>query len=259
MKSLHINHPLCKATILEQGAQLIDFQPTGEAPLLWSAELSTYCEGKPFRGGIPICWPWFGKGQIPSHGFARIMPWELESRDECEDGVRLRWILRDSDATRAIWPHSFALTLDMHLSSKCTMTLQIDAPIETTGALHTYLFTDDVGIIQIEGLGDQYIDALDDGKIVKTDEKILIIKGNVDRIYTHSLGNNLLIGRDKILQVTHYNYSDIVVWNPWSEGVMRLSDMAENDYQKMICVETARILKPFGKRDTLGLVICKLK
>ena len=170
-------------------------------------------------------------------------------------GVRLRWILRDSDTTRAIWPYSFTLTLDMFLSSKCIMTLQIDAPIETTGALHTYLFTDDVGIIQIEGLGDQYIDSLDDGNIVKTDEKILIIKGNVDRIYTHSLGDNLLIDTDRTIQVTHHNYSDVVIWNPWIDGAMQLSDMVADDYQKMICVETARISKPFGKRDTLGLVI----
>lgn len=94
--SIEIKHPLFNATILKQGAQLIHFQPVGLQPFFWSANLSTYCDGKPFRGGIPICWPWFGKAQTPAHGFARILPWELIDQENKDNGVVLHWRLCDN-------------------------------------------------------------------------------------------------------------------------------------------------------------------
>lgn len=91
-----LHHPLFDATILRQGAQLIHFQPKGGKPLFWSAELSTFEKGKAFRGGIPLCWPWFGKAGNPAHGFARILEWDLIRHKGSKEGMQLVFELHDS-------------------------------------------------------------------------------------------------------------------------------------------------------------------
>ncbi len=249
---LEINHQLFSATILEQGAQIIHFQPNGKEPFLWSAPIDTYIHGKPFRGGIPICWPWFGKEQSPSHGFARITDWELESRIDSDNGVLLRWALRDSDASRAIWNHSFKLTLDMYLCETCTLRLKIDAPVATTGALHTYLYSANVREEWISGLGKSYIDSLLNDELVSATDEVLLIDKAIDRIYPHNLSETLL--GDKLI-VKHDNHSDVVAWNPWQEGVKNIADMSNDDYLHMVCIETARISNPFENIDSIGVEI----
>lgn len=255
MKQLQIDHALFKATILEQGAQLIHFRPTDKEPILWSAELTKYENGKAFRGGIPICWPWFGKAKSPSHGFARIMKWELKSRVDSEKGVALQWVLSDSEATREIWSYAFTLTLDMYLCETCTMKLTVDAPVQTTGALHTYLYSNDVRDECISGLGCSYIDSIENDKMVIDHSDSLLIDKCIDRIYTQSSHESVLKAKMRTVTVTHDNHSDVVVWNPWSDLALSICDMSNDDYLHMVCIETARISKPFGKLDSLGLRI----
>lgn len=259
MLSIEISHPLFRASILTQGAQIIDFQPTDSQPFLWSADFSTYCDGKPFRGGIPICWPWFGKSKTPAHGFARIVPWELISRIDSDSGVDLHWKLCDNQQTRAIWDYPFELNLKMRLSSICEVSLQITAPIETTGALHTYLYTNDIANIVIDGLGNHYLDALDAHKLVQDNTNKLEINQTVDRIYLNLKAQNNLIDKERRLCLIHQNYSDVVVWNPWNDGAAAIFDMLNGDYRRMICIETARITKPFIRQDSLGLKIEEIK
>lgn len=252
---LNISHPLCRATILLQGAQLISWIPSGASEVLWSSDISHYSSDKAFRGGIPICWPWFGKAFSPSHGFARLMPWELISRDDSNSGVHLEFRLSDSPKTREIWPHPFTLTLQIHLGSTCEIQLNIDAPVPTTGALHTYLTTSDISHSTVSGLGDYYIDSLQKNTHVTTVESTLQIHSEVDRIYTHPQSENTLTTPKKTLQLSHQGQSDVVVWNPWIERSAEIADMEANDYRHMLCIETARISKPLFPSDTIGLAI----
>lgn len=252
---LNISHPLCRATILLQGAQLISWIPSGASEVLWSSDISHYSSDKAFRGGIPICWPWFGKAFSPSHGFARLMTWELISRDDSNSGVHLEFRLSDSPKTREIWPHPFTLTLQIHLGSTCEIQLNIDAPVPTTGALHTYLTTSDIAHSTVSGLGDYYIDSLQKNTHVTTVELTLQIHSEVDRIYTHPQSENTLTTPKQTLQLSHQGQSDVVVWNPWIERSAEIADMEANDYRHMLCIETARISKPLFPSDTIGLAI----
>jgi glucose-6-phosphate 1-epimerase len=252
---LHIDHPLCTAAILYQGGQLIQWSPTGQAPILWSSDLSHYSSGKAFRGGIPICWPWFGKVHSPAHGFARLMPWELVSREDKEDGVHLEFRLIDTPQTREIWPHPFTLILQMHLGTTCQIHLIIDAPLSTTGALHTYLCTSDISHTHVTGLGNTYIDSLQENALITTEESTLQIHSEVDRIYTHPQDENILTTPRHTLHLTHQGHSDVVVWNPWRERCEQIADMDPNDYHHMVCIETARITNPFENHDFLTLTL----
>jgi glucose-6-phosphate 1-epimerase len=252
---LHIDHPLCTATILRQGGQLISYIPTGSSDILWSSDISHYKSGKAFRGGVPICWPWFGKAQTPAHGFARLMPWELIRRDDSDNGVHLEFRLTDTPQTREIWPHPFTLILQMHLGITCEIQLHIDAPIPTTGALHTYLSTSDIAHSHIEGLGNSYIDSLQENTMVTAEESMLQIHSEVDRIYTHPQDENILTTTEQTLRLIHQGHSDVVVWNPWIERSAEIADMDRDDYLHMVCIETARITQPFDKHDFIALTI----
>ncbi|MCX6062004.1 MAG: D-hexose-6-phosphate mutarotase [Campylobacterales bacterium] len=250
---LNINHPLCRATILLQGAQLISWIPSGASDVLWSSDISHYASDKAFRGGIPICWPWFGKVFSPAHGFARLMLWELVNRDDNAHGVDLEFRLTDTPQTRQIWPHSFTLLLQIHLGTTCEILLHIDAPIPTTGALHTYLSTSDITQSTISGLGDSYIDTLQENILITTEESSIQIHSEVDRIYTHPQSENILTTPEKTLHLTHQRHSDVVVWNPWAERSAQIVDMRKNDYHNMVCIETARISKFIIEKDSLGI------
>ncbi|MDD3344046.1 MAG: D-hexose-6-phosphate mutarotase [Sulfurospirillaceae bacterium] len=250
-----LDHPLFDAIVLRQGAQLIHFQPKGGEPLLWSAELSTFEKGKAFRGGIPICWPWFGKMKSPSHGFARLVEWDLVKCVKEIEGIKLSFELTDSDATRVLWPYAFSAKVEMSLGKDVRMSLYIEAEKESTAAFHTYLKCQNIFDVMVLGLGDNYNDALLDAKACKSIEEVLYIKQAVDRIYTQADTKALLKEKECLISIAHNNYSDVVVWNPWQEGAKNLLDMQEDDYTKMLCIETARITTPLERKDSLHVRI----
>ncbi|MBU0631462.1 D-hexose-6-phosphate mutarotase [bacterium] len=250
---IEIKHKNFEATILKQGAQLIHFQPLGEEKLLWHTDLNYFAEGKAFRGGVPVCWPWFGKAQFPVHGFARIMEWELASRVDEEDDVVLEWKLNDSAKTRAIWDHPFEIRLKMVLGRSLQMELSVDTDTQTTGALHSYFYVNDLDEVKVGGLGEKYLDALDGHALHVSSEPSLTIESEVDRVYVSASDMTTLQENKRTVEIHHQNFSDVVVWNPYKD----LPDMEEGSYKKMLCIETARIAKPFEKKDFMGFT-CKV-
>lgn len=249
---IEINHPLFDAKVLPQGAQLIAFRPKGLQALLWHAPLTTYQEGTPFRGGVPLCWPWFGKTASPSHGFARIMMWDLEHRTDSVYGVTLVFTLQDTPQTRALWPHAFLAKVVMHLSRTAHISLQVDTSIQTTAALHTYVSVCNVNTALIEGLGEHYVDALQEGTMC-TDVPPLRIQAHTDRIYTQAQPITTVHNAAYSVELAHENHSDVVVWNPHEQAVGNFSDI--EDFAYFVCVETARIHTPLCLKDTLGVTL----
>ncbi len=68
----HIQTPWSNARVALQGAQVLDWQPHGAAAVLWVSQAAVYESGKGVRGGVPVCWPWFGaKDGASAHGFVR--------------------------------------------------------------------------------------------------------------------------------------------------------------------------------------------
>lgn len=250
-----LHHPLFDAIILKQGAQLIHFQSKGGLPLLWSASLSTFEKGKAFRGGIPLCWPWFGKADNPSHGFARLLEWEMVHYTEGEESIALAFELRDSSMTRSLWPYTFTTRLEMNLGDDVTLSLHVDAQSESTAALHTYFACQKIEDVKVFGLGSAYNDTLKNGISCESKSKTLCIDQAIDRIYTQPEAKTSFQENNRTITISHVNHSDVVVWNPSKEGAEKLADMQQNDYKKMLCIETARISKPLSTHDHLEVTI----
>lgn len=100
-----VDHPQVKASFALQGAHLLSWKPAGEEEVLWLSNNTPFKNGVAIRGGIPVCWPWFGPAAqqgLPAHGFARNLPWALKSHREDADGVALTFELTQSEETKKI-------------------------------------------------------------------------------------------------------------------------------------------------------------
>ncbi|MGB2078812.1 MAG: D-hexose-6-phosphate mutarotase, partial [Vibrio sp.] len=170
MDILRLNHPLFEAAVSLHGAHLLWYKPTSQQhDVIWLSQAAEFAEDKAIRGGVPVCWPWFGKLAAPSHGFARTSLWQLVEFRHSDDKVELVLGLESSEATQAIWPHQFKLRLHFQFSD----TLKIHLNIENTdkaqwlfsGALHTYFNVGDIDHVLITGMGDTYSDNLQQNKI----------------------------------------------------------------------------------------------
>lgn len=243
MSFIHVNHKYFEAIILTQGAQLVSFKTHDSQQLLWHSSLDLFEKGKPFRGGVPICWPWFADEKIPKHGFARILEWELIEKIEQKDAVVVKFLLKENDYTLDVFPYKFKLTLAMYLSKDgFNINLNVDTSLKTTGALHTYLYVTDISQCDIIGI----------------ETTTLKIHKKIDNIYNEANTQTEIIDLNKKVMVNHTNNSDVVVWNPWKEDSKSLNDMTNNDYKNMICIETARISKKFDCQDYLSTDIRKI-
>jgi glucose-6-phosphate 1-epimerase len=239
-----VDHPRLRAAVALQGAHLFAWQPAGSEPVVWLSEASAFAEGTAIRGGVPVCWPWFGPAGQPSHGFARVSTFELAASEEDESGVRLEFVLRSDERTRQIWPHDFVLFIRMRLGATCEISLEAQGEYESTGALHSYFHVGDVGGVRVAGIGVPYLDQVED-----TDGKQdgpLEFPGRIDRVYTAaepvSRIEDPALGR--AIEVRHHDYSDVVTWNPGPELSRSMADLTDDGYRGFVCVETARITKP---------------
>lgn len=241
LKVVRIQHPKAKAAVSLFGGHVISFQPTGEQETIWMSEEVVLSGEKPLRGGIPVCWPWFGKTGEPSHGFARNAEWEINQHRENEDGVILSLMLKDDESTRAIWPYQFELELRVEVSDELKVSLittnKSNESFDFGGALHTYFNVADINQTEVTALGDHYVEF---GKDYESNG-VATFSQEVDRIYTKATQHNDILdkGNARTIKVEHIGNSSVVVWNPWQDLSISMADMTDNGYQTMVCVESA--------------------
>lgn len=249
---LIIEHPGFRAAFSLQGGQLIAWQPVNQPAVIWLSDRTEFSQGKAIRGGIPICWPWFGPAGKPSHGFARTSEWQLGDCQESTQQVEVSMQLTHSAQTHALWPHDFDLTLAAVLSREsCQITLRIAGNVESTAALHSYFNVGDSETVRVSGLGDRYIDKVK-GNALASQQGEQTYHGEVDRIFTHPTAESILKDPQlkRRIKIQHQGYSDVVTWNPGAALSQSMADMSDEGYKTMVCVETARIGQPFITTDT---------
>ena len=238
-----VDHPQVKASVALQGAHLLSWKPAGEEEVLWLSGNTPFKNGVALRGGVPICWPWFGPSAqpgLPSHGFARNLPWALKGHDEDDKGAVLTFELKSSEATRQYWPHEFTLLARFKLGKTCEIELEAHGEFETTSALHTYFNVGDIAAVKVSGLGERYID-----KVKNAEEGVLsngteTFPDRTDRVYlnaeTCSVIHDDALNRN--IDVTHHHNSNVVAWNPGPALSVSMGDMPDDGYKTFVCVET---------------------
>lgn len=246
-----VDSALCSGEVHDQGAQVTRWAPTGAEPALYVSTAVRLEPGHAIRGGIPVCWPWFGEGRregmTPSHGFVRTTPWELVDRVDEPDAVTFVHRITSEVATSAHFPHPYAV----ELRSRFGATLEVSLTTTNTGtsefdyeeALHAYLAVGDVREVEIVGLdGITFFDKVTGSERVQ--EGTLVLSGETDSVYRTSGPVTLrdpLLGRR--LEVSAEGTSDVVVWNPWQVKAREVKDIGDDDWQHFVCVEAGNVLE----------------
>lgn len=244
-----ITTDLCTARIALQGAQLLDWTPAGEKPLIWLSKEAVFRAGKSIRGGVPVCWPWFGahetRADYPAHGYARTVPWDLIAvEDMPDDRIRLDFCLQTSEATRAWWPYNSPLELYITLGDSLELELVTQnadtQAISITEALHTYFAVGDVRQVRVQGLtGCDYLDKVD-AFTRKTQQSEIRIAAEVDRVYLDTQAECVIedAAWQRRIHINKRGSHSTVVWNPWIDKSLAMGDMGQAGYLDMLCVES---------------------
>lgn len=249
-----------EAFIACQGAQVLSWRADG-AERLYLSPLTGGMgrgpeSGPPFaaiRGGIPVCFPQFAdRGKQTKHGFARNLPWRLETADVNNGGpddgtdTSMFFRLEDGEGTRAAWPAHFQARLRVTVNPDSlrivlAVTNRGSEAWSFTGALHTYLRVDDIGAVRLAGLQNvRYQDSTRGNAEAVQTESRLAIDGEIDRVYLAPPGALQLIEQDKpTLFIDQQGFTDTVVWNPGPEKASALADFPDDDWRHMLCVEAA--------------------
>ncbi|MBV5260275.1 D-hexose-6-phosphate mutarotase [Synechococcus moorigangaii CMS01] len=248
---IKINNALATAEISLYGGQVLSFRPQGvKADLLFLSDRSAYQIGKAIRGGIPICWPWFGADPAglgrANHGFARDRPWTVRHSETLANGAtQVTLGLQDDENTRKIWDYRFELAIAITVGATLDVTLTTrnrdERPLTLTQALHTYFWVGDVSRVKVLGLaGLAYLDKVAAGQ-QKQQIGEVAIAGEVDRIYQNTPPELTIIDSalGRTITIHSHNSQTTIVWNPGPAKTATMGDLAPAAYSEFICVETA--------------------
>lgn len=242
-KIVRVIHDKASAGIALNGGHVVSFKPKGQEDLIWMSKEAIFDGKTALRGGIPVCWPWFGRIAAPAHGFARSSEWELLEHRENEQGVIISLGLKPSETTLAIWPFQFTTVLNVEIADSLKVTLDVtntdEQPWTFSGALHTYLNVGDIAQTVTTGMGKEYIDGLKDGEVCQGQDE-LALTDTIDRVYTQpqsiiSVTDSKLA---RTLNIENQGHNSAVLWNPWAEGAASMGDMQDDGYLTMLCVES---------------------
>jgi len=253
-----IETPWSTAEIYLHGAHITHFQKKGEAPLLFLSKSSEFLSEKAIRGGVPIIFPWFGPREgLPAHGFARTAAWDLTARSVRPDGsVELYFRMPAIGFVEVEFIVTLGETLTMELFVRNTG--EIDHAIET--CLHTYFHISSIYDISITGLRNAaYHDKVKDVKALETASAIHIDR-EVDRVYQDTTAAVEIVdpGLKRTIRVEKSGSQSTIVWNPWIDKSQRMADFGDDEYLRMVCVESGNVAKNQITLPPGGLAVLKV-
>jgi D-hexose-6-phosphate mutarotase len=246
---LEISTAWSTAEIYLHGAHVTQFKKKDEPPLLFVSQCSRFTEGNPIRGGIPIIFPWFGPREgLAQHGFARVKSWDLKEFAPAPDGsVSVRFRLPDCPEAATFPPFTvdYVVTVNRSLTLELIITNQSkDAEFTFENCLHTYFEVNDVTAISIHGLkGVSYLDMVASFLEKTETSEGLRIASEVDRLYQDTTGTVEIcdprLGRK--IRVEKQGSASTVVWNPWIAKSRQMPDFGDEEYERMVCVESGNV------------------
>jgi glucose-6-phosphate 1-epimerase len=262
LPKIEIHTASSNAEIYLQGAHVTKFQRKGEAPLLFLSEKSRFEKEHPIRGGVPIIFPWFGAHEgKPTHGFARTQAWELKEISNSNDAVTLKLVLPESSETEGIpkFTAEYFVTVGETLSLEFKITNQSNENFSFEDCLHSYFAVGDINNVFVTGLkGGEFLDKMKNFSRKKETSEQIFISGETDRVYldtTETVEIHDLKLHRKII-VEKNGSRSTVLWNPWIAKAKAMPDFGDDEYPRMICVESGnvsenkRLLVP-GKSSSL--------
>jgi glucose-6-phosphate 1-epimerase len=252
------------------GANVTSWKPKGREEVFFVSSHSRWEDGRAIRGGVPICFPWFGAKtddpNAPAHGFVRTKPWQLESIAQTGRGVTVSMFTACNEDTKKWWPGEFRVVYRATFGSDLDLELEVTnmgrTALHFEEALHAYHRVGNIEKVRLRGLDTiRYFDKTDSNR-EKTQQGELAIISETDRVYLNT--TDAIELDDPVQQrhtcVTKENSRTTVVWNPWVEKAHLLPDFGEDEWTRMICIETSNVsdyslaLAP-GERHTMRSLV----
>jgi D-hexose-6-phosphate mutarotase len=244
----------CSADISLQGGHLMTWHPKSQAqPVVWLSPLAKPTPGKSIRGGIPVCWPWFGphatESSYPAHGFARTTNWTVTASRAFDHGItELEMELQDNEQTRTMWPSATRLSIGISVGERLKITLSSenlgDEEVTLSEALHTYFRIGDITDVLVDGLDEcEYIDKVAAGERCRQNGPIRF-SGETDRVYVNTQAQCVIVDNrlKRKIRVVKSGSRSTVVWTPWTEKADKMGDLGPDGWRTMVCVESANAL-----------------
>ena len=234
------------------GAQVLSYKPTGNHPVLYTPKDIAFGPDKADHGGIPVCWPWFGKNGPEGsygHGFARRSLWRVAGSEYSEDITEVTLALDCTEETKKLWPHDFELQLKISVSMKLNMGLKTTntgtEPFEITEGFHPYFLVRDRDAVTVRGLdGCAFCDARKTRVTDSVWTGDLEFNTEYDHVFTVTKCEFAIIdpGLRRAIAIASRGNAKLVCWNP---GAVDLPDrnLGADDWRKFVCVEPATLFK----------------
>jgi glucose-6-phosphate 1-epimerase len=255
---LRVSTRIVTGELYLQGAHVSAWTPAGESAVIWMSKASMFAPAQPLRGGVPICFPWFGPGRgssmSPVHGYARLAEWSVLSAEDVDGTVNLVLVLTGADVAGLPgvekWQHPFELTYRVSFGAELAVALTVrntgTEEFDFEEALHTYIRVEDIRRVRIEGLdGSQYLDRAPGGaKERVTQEGAATFTAETDRLYySASPASAIDVAAGRRISVTKDGSANTVVWNPWIAKASAMPDYGDDEWREMVCLEAANALE----------------
>lgn len=247
--------------ICQQGGQILSYFPDiNQPPVIWLSERAEFQRGQSVRGGVPVCWPWFGAiehnpeavqntvtGDAPFHGLARTLDWQLIHSSAEQSGVQLTLQL-DAGAGLSNWPHAASLELHLCLTEQLSIGLENhnlgEQPLAISQALHSYFAVSAIHQVEVQGLDRcPYYETLEQWQLHEQNGP-LTFSGETDRVYLQVPEQLSIVdsGWQRRIQLRSQGSQSAIVWNPWLDKARTLSGFAKDAWQRMLCIESANVM-----------------
>jgi glucose-6-phosphate 1-epimerase len=246
-----LDTPRCRARLTSHGAHLCEWTPAGQpSAVLFLSPRAVFARDKAIRGGVPVCFPWFGAHPTdphkPQHGFARTHAWDVESTGQDAQGdTRVVFRLVSSPDTRALWDADFVAQLTVVLGATLELTFEVEntaeEPFVYEAALHAYLAIGDIAKVSVHGLENtRFLDKTDGQREKRSGDAPLTFDGEVDRTFLDTTAACTV--HDPVLErqihIDKINSGATVVWNPGLAKGQAMADLGDA-WRRFVCVETA--------------------
>lgn len=252
---INIDNEHASAVVSIYGAQVLSYKKktnnTEASDLFFVSEKAYFEEGKAIKGGIPICWPWFGDDQEKVgkkiHGFVRTMLWQLDETTTLEGGeTHVVLSVGETPETLKLWPHNFNLKLAIIVGKTLKLSLQTintsESSFVITQALHPYFAIDQIDQTKVLGLDKaSYIDKVAGETTLQLQSNDVTFNQELDRIYIDVPSELVLLDEssERKVKIKSKGSKTAIVWNPWIEISQKSGDLIDTAYQHFVCVETA--------------------
>lgn len=186
-----------------------------------------------YYGGLPFCWPWFGRRGPEGadvHGCVRTMLFSVRRRERSATSDRVV-IGCSGDGSTPFFPYSFDVELTVTLSTNLTVSARVrntgTQPFSQTYGFHPFFRVGDMAKIRLAGCGD----GLD---FTRGNDGMRDPGGRQYRLADLALGRELTIAAS--------GNSRVVVWNG-CRGDPPRANISSDEWKDFVCVEPVVVEK----------------